>query len=193
MRSFTSETFSRILQRLSDKRPQFLAFLRKRVESAAVAEDLLQAAYLRAIEHVDELRDGQRAEAWFYRLLRNLVIDHYRRPVASPVASIELDELPGETHSQQPNTCPCAVRELTRLRNEYSQALETIEMQDMPVQDFARRERITPGNASVRLHRARKALARRIVAVCGPCAGAGCFDCQCASALSTLPTFASQV
>ena len=68
-----------VFQHLSEKRAPFLAFLRKRVESIEIAEDLLQAAYLRALEHIRQLRDERRAEAWFYRLLRNAIIDHYRR------------------------------------------------------------------------------------------------------------------
>jgi hypothetical protein len=34
-------------------------------------------------------------------------------------------------------------------------------------------------NASVRLHRARQALARRVRAVCGACADRKCADCSC--------------
>jgi RNA polymerase sigma-70 factor (ECF subfamily) len=169
-----------LVERLSAKRADFLRFVRQRVESLEVAEDILQASYLRAIEHLEELRDERRVEAWFYRFLRNAVVDHYRRSAVNREVSVE--QPPREPQQPPParTFCQCAVRELTNIRKEYSQALETVEMQDVPVHTYAGRERITPGNASVRLHRARKALAQRIQLVCGPCTGAGCFDCRCA-------------
>ena len=154
--------------------------MRKRVESLEVAEDILQASYVRAIEHLRELRDERRVEAWFYRFLRNAVVDHYRGSAVSSEVTVEQPLLEPQQLPSAPNPCPCAVRELTNIRKEYSQALETVEMQDVPVHTYAGREQITSGNASVRLHRARKALAQRIHIVCGSCAGPGCFDCRCA-------------
>jgi len=66
------------IQRLVDSHRQFLSFLEKRVESRAVAEDILQSAFVRGLERGGELRDEESAVAWFYRVLRNAVIDHYR-------------------------------------------------------------------------------------------------------------------
>ena len=57
---------------------RFLAFLERRVESRAAAEEILQEAFVRGLGQADEIRDDERAVAWFYRLLRNAVIDHYR-------------------------------------------------------------------------------------------------------------------
>jgi RNA polymerase sigma factor (sigma-70 family) len=175
-----SEASRRVFQHLSDERASFLAFLRKRVDSAATAEDLLQAAYLRAIEHLSELRDERRADAWFYRFLRNAIIDHYRR--AATAAKVLVEEAPLDRPVEpvrSPNTCPCATRELNRIKTDYARALEDVEMGGMPVQVFASQERIAPGTASVRLYRARKALASRLLIICGSCSGQGCFDCTC--------------
>jgi RNA polymerase sigma factor (sigma-70 family) len=175
-----SEASRRVFQHLSDGRASFLAFLRKRVDSAATAEDLLQTAYLRAIEHLADLRDERRANAWFYRLLRNAIIDHYRR--AATAAKVLVEETPLDRPlepARYPNTCPCATRELNRIKTDYARALEDVEMDGMPVQVFASQERIAPGTASVRLYRARKALASRLQIICGSCSGEGCFDCTC--------------
>jgi len=66
------------IQRLVDSHRRFLAFLERRVESRAVAEDILQSAFVRGLERGAELRDDENVVAWFYRVLRNAVIDHYR-------------------------------------------------------------------------------------------------------------------
>src|SRR5262245_39573566 len=56
-----------------------LSFLERRVGDPATAEDILQDAFVRGIGKMSELRDDESAIAWFYRSLRNAVIDHYRR------------------------------------------------------------------------------------------------------------------
>ena len=59
-------------------RNMFKAFLASRVGNAADAEDLLQNALVKALERGGEIQDTEKAVAWFYRVLRNVVIDHAR-------------------------------------------------------------------------------------------------------------------
>src|SRR5687768_12857377 len=68
-----------VIDVLVERHRRFLQFLEPRVGSRAVAEELLQAAFVKALEHGTELRDGESAVAWFYRLLRNALVDFYRR------------------------------------------------------------------------------------------------------------------
>jgi len=67
------------LQTLLDRRAGFLAFVQRRVADPALAEDILQAAYMRALERSGGLREDDSAVAWFYSVLRNAVTDFYRR------------------------------------------------------------------------------------------------------------------
>ncbi len=69
---------SEVLERLLAHRNDFLRFLEKRVESRSVAEDILQSAFIRGIEKASTLRDEESVVAWFYRMLRNAAVDHYR-------------------------------------------------------------------------------------------------------------------
>ena len=54
---------------------EFLAFLEPRLPSRALAEEILQSAFVRAMEKGGALRDEESAVAWFYRVLRNALID----------------------------------------------------------------------------------------------------------------------
>src|SRR5512139_2612423 len=65
--------------RLVEARQQFLSFVQKRVESKAAAEDILQAAFVRGLEKGGSVRDEESVVAWFYRVLRNAIVDHYRQ------------------------------------------------------------------------------------------------------------------
>jgi hypothetical protein len=67
------------LDRITAHQSKFLSFLSARVEDRAAAEDILQSAYLKAVEHGSEIRDDESTVAWFYRILRNAITDHCRR------------------------------------------------------------------------------------------------------------------
>lgn len=159
----------------------FLRFLERRVGSRDVAEDILQSAFGRAVEHAEELRD-ESAVAWFYRVLRNAVTDHFRRADvarrgdAALAREVEAEVAPEEIRDA---ICGC-VRTLARtLKPEYAEALERVDVDGMAVKDFAVASGITAGNAGVRLSRARAALRRQVFASCGTCAEHGCLDCHC--------------
>jgi RNA polymerase sigma-70 factor (ECF subfamily) len=53
-------------------------FIRRRVDSDATADDLLQDVFLRIHERLGQLTDEERVGPWVYRIARNRVIDHYR-------------------------------------------------------------------------------------------------------------------
>ena len=86
---------------LMEKRSRFLSFVRRRVRDRNTAEDILQMAYLRAFSNADTLKAGQSVEAWFFRILRNAVIDHYRHQ-AVETRTFE----PWESDIEPPSTTP---------------------------------------------------------------------------------------
>lgn len=169
---------SPMFDRLVGDRTRFLAFVRSRIEDDQIAQDLLQAAYLKLLTHAARLRDPARAEAWFFRVLRNLVADHYRAPRPEILGDEVLEALPAPA-SQSARLCPCLTRELDALPPHQAQALRTVNLEEKPVHQYATRAGISDANAFVRLHRARRALRERLEAVCQSCAGAGCLDCTC--------------
>jgi RNA polymerase sigma-70 factor (ECF subfamily) len=161
---------------------EFLAFLERRVESRAAAEDILQAAFVRGLEGGVGVQD-EKVVAWFYRVLRNSVIDHYRRRSTSERAM----EAWGRefTESQSPDAelrrdiCQCVSGLLETLKPEYRDALWIVDMEEGSLSDLAHRAGITAENAAVRVHRARKALRLQVERSCGTCAEHGCLDCHC--------------
>jgi RNA polymerase sigma-70 factor, ECF subfamily len=164
---------------------EFLAFLERRVESRAAAEDILQSAFARGLERGVGVQE-EKVVAWFYRVLRNSVIDHYRRRSTSAQAM----EVWGRdfTDSQKPGAelrqeiCQCVSGLLTTLKPEYRDALRIMDLDEGMLSDLAQHSGITPENAAVRVHRARKALRRQVERACGTCAEHGCLDCCCKAA-----------
>lgn len=161
---------------------QFLAFLERRLGDRALAEDILQEAFVRGIDKAGALNDEESAVAWFYRVLRNAVTDHFRRRAASArqleafAAELEPSTSPVEV---QAAVCHC-VRELAgTLKPEYAEALRRIEVDGVSVKDYAAEVGISSSNAAVRVFRAREALRKQVKRSCGTCAEHGCLECTC--------------
>lgn len=164
-------------------RRQFLGFVERRVNDRALAEDILQSAYMRALGSGDSLREDESAVAWFYRILRNAIIDHYRRRTTE-AAMLErwAHELETET-SPNPllheTTCQCIAGALDTLAPAYAGLLREVDLGEASLSRYAESQGITSGNAAVRAHRARAALRKQLVRCCGTCATHGCLDCTC--------------
>jgi len=173
-----------VLQVLVENHRRFLSFLARRLGTREAAEDLLQEGFVRAIERAPALRDGDSVIAWFYRLLRNAVTDHYRRRGAEDralawVAGTMDPSDPGPDPDLHATVCGC-VRDLVQtLKPEYAKALQRVELDGVSVATYAAETGITPNNAGVRLHRAREALRRQVVLSCGTCSKHACLDCAC--------------
>jgi hypothetical protein len=63
------------------------------------------------------------------------------------------------------------------LKPEYAEALQQVELDGLPVKDYAERTGVTANNAAVRIFRARAALREQVRRSCGTCADHGCLDC----------------
>jgi RNA polymerase sigma factor (sigma-70 family) len=171
------------LDQLLAQRKQFLSFVQRRVSDSGLAEDILQTAYLRAFEHRDDFEPSESVVAWFYRLLRNAVIDSYRRRASRERAleawTRELEISAQLSPDLQNEVCACLHGIIEGLKPEYSEALRAIDLGEQRVQDFAEQRGISASNAGVRVHRARAALRKQLLRTCSTCAEHGCVNCTC--------------
>ena len=174
-----------IVSMLVENHRAFLKFLERRVGSRAVAEDILQEAFVRGLDHLTTLRDHESAVAWFYRMLRNAVIDYHRRQGAAARAlDAFVREIAAHAHGEgelDRAICACVASLAETLKPEYAAALRRIDVEGTSVKDFAAEVGISSSNAGVRVFRAREALRKQVVQACGTCAEHGCFDCTCGS------------
>jgi RNA polymerase sigma factor (sigma-70 family) len=158
----------------------FLAFVQKRVGDRATAEEILQDAFVRSIDKFDTVRET--AVGWFYRVLRNAIIDHYRRNAAAErrAEALAREEQLGDGDDElQRVVCKCVAQLADTLKPEYAAALKRVEVDGLSVKDYADEAGISSNNAGVRIFRAREALRKQVVRSCGTCATHGCIDCTC--------------
>ena len=160
----------------------FLAFLEQRVGNNAVAEDILQEAFVRSMGKV-RVDDEGSVTGWFYRTLRNAAVDYHRR---HQTARKVLDGFAAESDDKiEPDqelrnaVCRCVARLADTLKPAYAHALKRIEVDGVSVKDYAAEAGISASNAAVRVFRAREALRTQVARSCGTCATHGCLDCSC--------------
>jgi RNA polymerase sigma-70 factor (ECF subfamily) len=168
----------------------FLAFLERRVGSRSVAEDILQEAFVRGMGKL-EAANEQSVVAWFYQTLRNAAVDYHRRHQTSSKA---LEAFAAESADRaEPDAelraavCQCVRGLADTLKPDLSAAIKRVEVDGLAVKDYAAEAGITPGNAAVRVFRAREALRKQVTRSCGTCAEHGCLDCTCGAGHAARP------
>jgi RNA polymerase sigma factor (sigma-70 family) len=170
---------------LLENQQSFLRYLERRVGDRALAEDILQDAFVRNLDKLDALPD-EAIVPWFYRTLRNATIDHYRRRTAASKAleafAQEMQTSEAPSAELEAEICACVSRLANTLKAEYADALRAIDVEGTPVKDYAARTGLSANNAGVRVFRAREALRKRVAQSCGVCAEHGCLDCHCKTA-----------
>jgi RNA polymerase sigma factor (sigma-70 family) len=122
-----------VLRVLLDNHARFLGFLERRVGSRDEAEDILQEAFVRSLGRTDALRSPQSATAWFYRMLRNALIDRHRREASRNRALVRLAAETEEwTADPDPEleavVCACVTALVETLKPEYGAALRRVDL-----------------------------------------------------------------
>ncbi len=132
------------------------------VWNTADADDVTQTTFLRALVHLDELRDSTRARAWLYRIAYREAIAVLRRRRETPVDPADL-----------PERANLATPESDALANELAALLEAAierlplslraafvlrDVEDLPMVDVAFTLDIGQSAAKMRVHRARTQL-----------------------------------
>lgn len=173
---------------LVESRRQILSFLRRRLGSSDAAEDVLQAFMLRAIERSTQLRDVRTVRGWLSRILATTIVDHQRRAgkrrqreaVMNPndleALEIEADEELDEA------VCNCLYKLLPTLKPEYAEVIWRVDLLGEPRDRVAASLGVTLNNVTVRLHRGRQALKKRLEEMCLTCPIHGFLDCRCEEA-----------
>ena len=163
-------------------RADLLAFVRSRVDDPDLAEDILQDSLLRAVTAAPGLRDEDRLTSWLYQIVRNAIVDAYRRRGVREAARerFAAEASSAFTPAEEARACACLLDLVPTLKPEYAAVVEA----DLAGQDagaLAEALGITPNNLKVRRHRAHRHLRERLEQTCRSCAAHGCVDCTCGS------------
>ncbi|WP_428239522.1 sigma-70 family RNA polymerase sigma factor [Gynuella sp.] len=154
-----------LLQAIRQNEAQLRAFLRHRLSADAVAEDLLQEVYLRAIAQGPKFCSVSQPRAWLFRVARNALIDYQRR-------HRETSELPEDITHLEEEPAPvdrlteCLSRNLARLNQTDRDIIEHCDLLNMTVKSYAEQRQLSLSAAKARLLRARQRLRTSLIRHC---------------------------
>jgi RNA polymerase sigma-70 factor (ECF subfamily) len=99
--------------------PTVFAYLLRRLGSREDAEDVLLEVFLVVLEKGPALeQDEQRMRSWIWTIVRNKVVDHYRRFTRRPsVPLADVEEMIYESDEREPEQVALRREEYAQLRN----------------------------------------------------------------------------
>lgn len=167
-----------VAEALSVHASEFRRFVCARAP-AALVDDVLQTAAVRAVQRAESLNDPERVLAWLYRIYRNTITDVLRQQ-ASRERLLDRTVTPPEVGvSADKDLCSCSLVQTQRLSPAYASVLTLVDVGDASLSQAAEVLGISANNATVRLHRARKALREAMLEHCGVESARDCIDCRC--------------
>ncbi len=148
-----------------------LAFIRRRVRSREVAEDILQDVMLRIHRHSGDLDQADAVAGWIHGIARNAIADHYRSAKVrrERPAGIEIDAEAvadtGEGPDVRGELSACITPLLANLPAAHREALQLTEIDGLTQAAAASRLGISHSGMKSRVQRGREQL-RRVLTEC---------------------------
>ena len=143
------------------------AFMRARVPDDATADDLTQETLLKVYRSRASLREGDRLEAWLYRIARRTLIDYYRarRPNAE-LPDILKSDSQDDVSAIRDAVLISTIRYMEELPEAYRVPLQLSELEDMPMPKIALHLGLSLTAVKSRVQRGRQLLKKKLQDCC---------------------------
>lgn len=146
---------------------QLLAFIRKRVNDMATAEDILQDIFVRIHSRINTIESTSRLESWLYQVTRNSIIDFYRsrRTTAELPEWLPQPQTSGDNVVRQELSW-CLAPMIKQLPEKYRNAIQLSEIEGKNLKEIAENENISLSGAKSRVQRGRALLKTMLYDCC---------------------------
>ena len=147
--------------------PRLHAFIRRRVRTDTIADDLAQETLLKVYRSRATLRDGTKLEAWLYQIARGTLIDHYRRqrPAVELPRAIA-GESPDEMAALRAGVVISMKKFLEELPEAYREPVRLAELEGLPLARIALRLDLSLTAVKSRVRRGRAMLRKKLQDCC---------------------------
>jgi len=145
------------------------AYVYEMVHHEQTCLDLVQETFIRAVRHLNTLRDDRKFGSWLFGIAHQQCLQHWRRAGREEPAGDDLPDLPSEEDGPAQilirDEQAAAVRQLfTRLPAPQRAVLVLYFLEDFPLEDIARVTGAPLGTVKSRLHHAKRALKKLLEA-----------------------------
>jgi RNA polymerase sigma-70 factor (ECF subfamily) len=145
---------------------RFLAYFIKHRVPAGNAEELVQDVFVSVVRHCDSFRGDTRIDAWMWAIVRNALIDHFRRQ--RPEDALDDDELleladttadaSGAADEELDDCVRRAYARFAEVHRDRAEVLSRVTFDDWSIEDVAAMLKRTPGATREYLSQCRKKL-----------------------------------
>ncbi|MBA3057726.1 MAG: sigma-70 family RNA polymerase sigma factor [Gammaproteobacteria bacterium] len=140
-------------------------WLRRRVGNSALADDLMQDLFLKALRQGERFCAVENARAWLFEVARNTLADHLR--LAHHMVELPEDlATPADDTETVDTLTACLPRVLSELSPDDREAILLCDLQGMRQADFAQLKGLSLSAAKSRVQRARLRLRTQMSLVC---------------------------
>jgi RNA polymerase sigma-70 factor (ECF subfamily) len=146
----------------SHREPLMRAALKLTHGDGALAEDMVQETFLKALRYQGHFAMGTNLRAWLMRILHNNVISVYRHKQVAKEGPYPEGFDPAEAERADFEVEDDVTRAIGELPEDYRRVFLMAALEDSPYQQIADKLGIPVGTVMSRLWRARKALQRRL-------------------------------
>jgi RNA polymerase sigma-70 factor (ECF subfamily) len=139
---------------------QLKRFVNSKVRNDQDAQDILQDVYLKIQSKGYQLSDEVKFNQWIYRITRNSIIDYYRE--RKKVIETELADTEENYNLFTDCVADCITKLISTLPPLYRDALEKVELQNLPQNEVAKTLGISYTGFKSRVQRARQLLKEKM-------------------------------
>lgn len=146
---------------------QLFNFILKRVNSRQDAEDILQEAFVKIYKNEHTLVSKKALKAWLYTIVKNTIIDFYRKkgiPTDTFEDVFDLSEEEKKDEDNEINKCISPI--ISSLPEKYRQAIETVEIKGTSQKELSKKLNISHSGAKSRVQRGRKMVKEMLEKCC---------------------------
>ena len=152
---------------IEELQQRLLQFIRGRVANEADAEDILQDSFQAMHRNIDSLQNSSRLESWVFQIVRNKIIDYYRKPKRQQTDIDYVEIVDGEEEVLGDSLAPCVHHMMTCLSQDDQDILKAVDLEGQAVKTYAEHSELTESACKSRVQRARKKLRDLFHSCCG--------------------------
>jgi RNA polymerase sigma-70 factor (ECF subfamily) len=146
-------------------------FIARRITNCADVEDVLQESLIKIHRSLDRLAPDSNLYAWIYRVTRNAITDHYRKPppnISLDTSPVVPDDFAQEEVSRDAlrEIAPCLRPMLNHLPEKYREALILTDLEGMSQMELANKLGLSVSGAKSRVQRGREQLKALLMECC---------------------------
>lgn len=160
----------RLRQQVCDMRPQLYRTAYAWCHDAALADDLVQEAMMKALTRLKTLQDEGALKAWVFRIMTNCYRDWGRRQKDTvDVDEMELpcDDCP-ETQTERTRVVQDVRRAMTQLSDDHRQVIALVDLEGFAYAEVSEVLDVPIGTVMSRLSRARAQLRKLLLEQAAP-------------------------